>query len=216
MSWRFGDFELDPATRELRRGGERVPLAPKALRLLELLLERRPAAVSRQEIRDMLWPDTIVADSNLPSLVWDLRQAIGDEPRGRYLRTVRGFGYAFSGDAEWDGGRIGARGRPRQAPRLVWGDQSFTLEHGNNVVGRGPEAAILLDAPSVSRSHARIVVDGGSAVLEDLRSKNGTWLNGKRVQGVRDLRDGDEIRLGSVQMLFRSLPHGSSTATVPE
>lgn len=216
VSWRFGDFELDPATRELRRGGQAVPLAPKALNLLELLLERHPAAVARSEIRDVLWPDTIVADSNLPSLVWDLRQAIGDEPRGLYLRTVRGFGYAFSGEARWDGGHAGATTRPRRAPRLVWGDQAFPLEHGENVLGRGPEAAVLLDAPSVSRSHARIVVDGARSVLEDLRSKNGTWLNGDPVRSARELHDGDEIRLGSVQVLFRSLPHGYSTATVPE
>jgi pSer/pThr/pTyr-binding forkhead associated (FHA) protein len=60
------------------------------------------------------------------------------------------------------------------------------------------------------------VVDGGSAVLEDLRSKNGTWLNGDPVRGTHELRDGDEIRLGAVQLLFRSMPHGYSTATVPE
>jgi hypothetical protein len=169
--------------------------------------------VSRQEIRGTLWPDTIVADSNLPSLVWDVRQAIGDEPRGRSLRTVRRFGYAFSGEAAWVG--AGVASRRSQAPRLVWGDKALALEHGDNVLGRGPEAAVLLDAPSVSRSHARIVVDGARSALEDLQSKNGTLLNGERVRGPRELRDGDEIRLGAVQLLFRTRSVGHTTATVP-
>ena len=108
MSWRFGECELDVATRELTRDGRPVPLTPKALQLLELLLERHPAAVSREEIRDALWPDTVVSESNLASLVWELRSAIGDSPRGRFVRTVRGFGYAFSGDAE----PLGAEGSP--------------------------------------------------------------------------------------------------------
>jgi DNA-binding winged helix-turn-helix (wHTH) protein len=216
VSWRFGKFELDPATRELRRGGQAVPLAPKALQLLELLLERRPTAVSRQEIRDVLWPDTIVADSNLPSLVWDVRQAIDDQPRGRLLRTVRGFGYAFSGEVEDVGAPPSRGGRVRGAPRLVWGDRAFALEPGENVLGRGPEASVLLDAPSVSRRHARILVRGVRSLLEDLRSKNGIWLNGERVRDPRELHDGDELRLGSVQVLYRSLPHGYSTATAPE
>jgi Tol biopolymer transport system component/DNA-binding winged helix-turn-helix (wHTH) protein len=100
MSWGFGECELDRATRELTRDGQPVSLTPKALLLLELLLERHPAAVSRDEIRDVLWPDTAVADSNLASLVWELRSAIGDTPPGRFVRTVRGFGYAFSGDVQ--------------------------------------------------------------------------------------------------------------------
>ena len=215
MSWRFGDFELDPATRELRRGGQAVPLAPKALSLLELLLKGHPAAVSREEIRDVLWPDTIVAGSNLPSLVWDLRQAIGDEPRGRYLRTVRGFGYAFSGEVEQTG--AGRRGpEARDGPRLVWGEQALLLREGASVVGRDPEGAVFLDAPSVSRRHARIVRQGPRVTLEDLQSKNGTLLNGEPVRDVRDLRDGDEIRLGALQMLFRCRGVSQPTATLPE
>jgi DNA-binding winged helix-turn-helix (wHTH) protein len=216
VSWRFGDFELDPATRELRRGAETVPLAPKAFRLLALLLERHPAAVSRQDIRDVLWPDTVVADSNLPSLVWGLREAIEDRPPGRLLRTVRGFGYAFSGKVERVGpGAQGREARGRDGPRLVWGDQAYPLGEGVSIVGRDPEAAVFLDAPSVSRRHARLVLQGPRVLLEDLQSKNGTSLNGEPVHGVLELRDGDEIRLGSVQLLFRSRGVGQPTATVP-
>jgi DNA-binding winged helix-turn-helix (wHTH) protein len=210
MSWRFGDCVLDIRTRELTRAGRAVPVTPKALRLLELLLERRPAAVSRQEIRDVLWPDSIVSDSSLDSLVWELRSAVGDEPRGRFLRTVRGFGYAFSGDAASPSGTLS----PAAAtPRLVWGDRTLPLRPGENVLGRDLDAAVCLDSSTVSRHHARVHVDGAHALLEDLGSKNGTRLNDERVRDARELHDGDVIRLGAVQLLFRNLPFEGSTAT---
>ena len=75
---------------------------------------------------------------------------------------------------------------------------------------------VLIDAASVSRHHARIVVAGSSEVIEDLGSKNGTRLNGAPVGTGRELRDGDEIRLGTVQLLFRSLPRDATTATARE
>ena len=213
MSWRFGECELDRATRELTRGGTAVPLTPKALRLLELLLGRHPAAVSRLDIRDTLWPDTIVSESNLDSLIWELRSAIGDRSRGGMLRTVRGFGYAFSGDVEPLTSGVAAPSVSGAQLRLVWGDRVLSLTAGENVVGRDKDAAICLDAASVSRHHARILVEGPRATLEDLGSKNGTRLNGERVSGTRELQDGDAIRLGEVQMLFRSLPFDEATAT---
>lgn len=211
MSWRFGECKLDRATRELTRGGRPVPLTPKALRLLEFLLERHPAAVSRQEIRDTLWPDTIVSESNLDSLIWELRSAIGDRSRGGMLRTVRGFGYAFSGDVEPLTGGVAAPVTHGAELRLVWGDRVLSLTAGENLLGRDKKAAVCLDAASVSRHHARILVEGPRVTLEDLGSKNGTRLNGERVEGPRELEDGDAIRLGEVQLLFRSLPFDGST-----
>ena len=216
MSWHFGEFKLDRTTRELSRGGTPVPLTPKALRLLELLLERHPAAVSRHEIRDTLWPDTIVSESNLDSLIWELRSAIGDRSRGGMLRTVRGFGYAFSGDVEPLTSGVAALAVPGAQLRLVWGDRVLSLTAGENVLGRDKDAAVCLDAASVSRHHARIVVEGPRVTLEDLGSKNGTRLNGERLDGTRELQDGDAIRLGEVQLLFRSLPFDGSTVAERE
>jgi DNA-binding winged helix-turn-helix (wHTH) protein len=213
MSWRFGECELNRATRELSRQGSVVPLTPKALRLMELLLERHPAAVSRHEIRDTLWPDTVVSDSNLDSLIWELRTAIGDKPRGGALRTVRGFGYAFSGDVLPLTGTAPPRLPAAIQPRLVWGDRILPLRPGENVLGRDVEATVCLDAASVSRHHARIVVEATRAYLEDLGSKNGTRVNGETLSGARELKDGDQIRLGEVQLLFRCLPFDGPTAS---
>ena len=55
------------------------------------------------------------------------------------------------------------------------------LLEGENVIGRDPDAALWIDHASVSRRHARIVIGGGKATLEDLESKNGTFLNGKSI-----------------------------------
>lgn len=96
MTTAFGEYQLDDARRELLRLGVPVHLTPKAFELLRLLLERRPAAVSKADIHDRIWPGTFVSDVNLATLVFEIREAIGDDPHApRFIRTVRGFGYAF-------------------------------------------------------------------------------------------------------------------------
>ncbi len=71
-----------------------------------------------------------------------------------------------------------------------------------------------IDAPGVSRHHARIRVEKGAATLEDLGSKNGTFLRGEPVTAPTRLEDGDQIRLGSVIVTFRIPPPAGSTETV--
>ena len=83
MAFRFGEAFFDPETRELFRGGENVAISPKALRLIETLIERRPKAVSKRELQDALWPDTYVAEGSLARLVNEVRQAIGDSAEHR-------------------------------------------------------------------------------------------------------------------------------------
>ncbi len=78
------------------------------------------------------------------------------------------------------------------------------LQPGDNIVGRDPKARVWLDSPSVSRHHARIGVGEDGAVLEDLGSKNGTRVRGTVVTGVTPLADGDELRFGSVGLVFRA------------
>ena len=100
----LGDFVLDRATRQLLRGSEERRLEPKAFGLLDLLVEQRPVAISKQEIRDRLWPDTFVSESSLTGLVAQVRHALGDDPRQpRLVRTVHGFGYCVEGlcDGRW-------------------------------------------------------------------------------------------------------------------
>src|SRR5436190_22610708 len=97
----FGPCVLDTATREVVRDGRPVHLTPLAFRLLELLIEQRPRALTKAELQDALWPGTFVTEASLSSLVADLRSAIGDEARGStFIRTVHRHGYAFGGEAK--------------------------------------------------------------------------------------------------------------------
>ncbi len=198
----FGEYALDEARRELLHRGAPVHLTPKAYELLRLLLERRPAAVSKAEIHDRIWPGTFVSDVNLATLVFEIRTAIGDDPHApRYIRTVRGFGYAFCDTVSWE---------PAATPlassghgRLIWGEREFALHDGENILGRTPEAALWVDHGSVSRRHARLTVRDGYACLEDLGSRHGTFVDGARIHESTPLRDGARIALGSVAMVFR-------------
>src|SRR6266851_7428300 len=99
MTIRFGECVLDVGSRQLWRAGTTVHLSPKAFELLKLLVERRPDAVSKSELHQRIWPETFVTDDSLSRLVAELRDAMGDNARSpRFVRTLHGFGYAFSAD----------------------------------------------------------------------------------------------------------------------
>ena len=88
----FGECRLDTAERVLRRNGVVVPLTPKAVSMLELLVRREGTVVSRTEMIQELWPDTFVEEANLTVTVWMLRRALGES----YIRTIPKRGYAFA------------------------------------------------------------------------------------------------------------------------
>jgi DNA-binding winged helix-turn-helix (wHTH) protein len=206
---RFRQCVFDAGSRELLRDGVRQDLSPKAFQLLELFLQARPRAVTKQEIHDQLWPKAFVSDSSLPRLAAEVRAAIGDDAKDpRLLRTVHRFGYAFFGVVTAD-----AAEEAPAACRLVWGERQISLLPGENILGRSGEARVVLDLGRVSRQHARIVVQGGKVVLEDLGSKNGTFLRGQLVTGPSELSDGDEICIGPTVLVFRTSLGNSTTET---
>ncbi len=79
------------------------------------------------------------------------------------------------------------------------GHRRFVLAEGINTIGREPVCAVCINDPSVSRGHARIVIEDGRATLEDLKSKNGTQVMGQVITGAVVLNDGDEIEFGHVK-----------------
>lgn len=217
MRVRFGDCVLDSDTRQLSVRDRPVHLTPKAFQFLELLLQSRPRAVPKREIHEHLWPGTFVSDGALASLLVEVRSAIGDNARKpRFVRTVHRFGYAFSGPVEEP--RIGVSKLADQKPiyRLLWGNREVELHGGENLLGRDENAVVWIDDALVSRRHARIVIDGSGALLEDLGSKNGTYLRGEKIDGSRKLADGDEVTIGPASMIFRVFKQTASTATAVE
>jgi DNA-binding winged helix-turn-helix (wHTH) protein len=97
----FRELTFDAAARRVSRDGREIRLTRKAFDLLALLVERRPDAISRDDIHARLWPDTFVAEITLHSLVSEIRRAIGDDAnQPLFIRTVHGFGYAFIGESD--------------------------------------------------------------------------------------------------------------------
>ena len=155
-----------------------------------------------------------MAEGSLANVVFEVRSALGDDPRQpRFLRTVHGFGYAFCGEAV----PLSRDGHPQESSdqifRLLWGNREVALSDGENILGRGTDSLVWIDAQSVSRRHAVLNVAAGLATLEDLGSKNGTFVNGIRLSSPVALRDGDELRVGSVPMTLTIYARPGSTET---
>jgi DNA-binding winged helix-turn-helix (wHTH) protein len=208
------DWALDTDTHQLVRSGDVVHVSPKAFDLLTTLLRERPRALSKVELRDSIWPHTFVSETSLANLIAELRSALGDEAgQPRYIRTVHRHGYAFCGTATNAAAAPPASGSDRV--HLLVRDREIALTPGTHVLGREPEAAVWIDSTQVSRHHARIVVTGTGASIEDLGSKNGTFVNRARVVSVQPLSDRDEIDLGPERLVVRVLGDAASTQTQP-
>jgi DNA-binding winged helix-turn-helix (wHTH) protein len=213
MRFRFGDCVLDTERRELERDGEGVRLSPKAYRLLALLVEHRPRALSKEELHEGVWQGVHVSDKSLSNLVSELRAAIGDHsPDERMVRTVHGFGFAFDAPAVVLAGAVPDL-EGGSSCWLVWGERAIPLAPGESVLGRDPRAVAGCGDPHLSRRHARITVREDAALLEDMGSRNGTWHNGSRLVAPVQLEDGDEIRVGPLVLRFRSSSVDASTAS---
>jgi DNA-binding winged helix-turn-helix (wHTH) protein len=210
---RFGPFEADLRTGELRRAGKAIELQELPFRILAALLERPGELVTREELRAIAWPDGVFVDfeHGLNKAVNKIRRALDDRvDQPRYLGTLPGRGYRFIAEVEPPEGP----GPSRATCRILWDSRTIPLSEGPNVIGRDPAATVFVDSSTVSRRHAVIVVSADGATLEDLASKNGTYLRGRRVFAPTPLADGDELAVGSARMSFRSSVAASTkTAT---
>lgn len=93
------------------------------------------------------------------------------------------------------------------------GEREIEMTQDSVTFGRGEECDIVLPERQVSREHIRVYREGEQYFIEDLESKNGTWLNGQQIKGVNRLFDGDEIHLAlAVRMQFIG---SGSTAPLP-
>lgn len=209
----LGECEFDSGRRLLLRHGRAEPLSPKAFQLLELLLDRRPEAIAKAELLERLWPGAFVSDASLYNLVAEVRAALGEASRSpRFIRTVPRYGYAFHGDAR-PAPAVDIQAPAAAGAYLLLGRREWLLSEGSNLIGRDRDCAIRIDSVTVSRRHARVVVRPERSTIEDLQSKNGTDVNGQRVEQPVPLTDGDQIRVGSVTVTFRIPKSLASTVT---
>jgi DNA-binding winged helix-turn-helix (wHTH) protein len=213
---RFGEFVLDVDLRQLRGPSGDLHLSPKAFDLLALLVANRTRVLSKVELQEQLWPQTFVIDTNLASLIAEIREALNDDAKHpRFIRTAHRVGYAFCGTVADDSTTPPVAIASLHLCWLLKDGRRIPLLPGDNILGRDLEGAIEIDSPSVSRRHARIRVLERDATIEDLESKNGTYVRGERVSAAPvPLSDGDELRIGSVSLRFRQQTTSGSTMTL--
>ena len=215
MQVRFGEFTVDTGSRQLWQGDTERHLSPKAFEFMCLLLINRPRALSKAELHERLWPSTFVSDAALSSLVAEVRAALGESAKAEgVVRTLHRFGYAFVGATSQSEERA-----PSTDDRLrcwvIWQWGRVGLKDGDHLLGRDEDVAVWLESATVSRHHARIRIRGLDATVEDLGSRNGTFLRGERLIAPASLNDGDEITVGEVQIRFRRVEPGAPTAPLP-
>jgi DNA-binding winged helix-turn-helix (wHTH) protein len=225
---KFAEFELDVGAYELRRQDGPLKLEKLPMEVLILLVQRAGTLVQRSEIQTMLWsPDVYVEhDSAINTAVRKIRRTLGDDAeRPRFVETVVGKGYRFIAPVESDADSAAqSRARDRrsstQSQRMfpsysvTRGSQEFILEAGETVFGRDPAAGVYVDHPSVSRRHACIAIGSRGAVLEDLKSRNGTFVNGRRIDQPTDIDHGAIIGLGPITLTFSVMAAPASTQSI--
>jgi hypothetical protein len=182
-----------------------VRLRPRVMEVLLVFVDRAGEVVSKTELVDAVWPGGFVADNTVTHAVQELRAALGDDPSApRYLETVHRRGYRLIPHPEEV--KPVAGGAPLDGARFVLrGDHcEVFLADGENTVGRAGDAHVVVDSPKVSRFHARIVVTPNGVTIEDLGSKNGTFVGSTRIDVLTPLIDGDVVRVGSTSFELRS------------
>jgi DNA-binding winged helix-turn-helix (wHTH) protein len=228
--FRFGEFELDLAAYALRRTRKPIKLEKIPMEVLILLVENAGALVGREHIRAALWgADVFVEhDSAINTAVRKVRHALDDDAeKPRFVETVVSKGYRFiapverSRDSPEQSRGIEAASSPSHRwrgrfPRycLTRGREEFVLGAGANLLGRDVNARVYVEHPSVSRRHASISIESDRAMLEDLKSRNGTFVDGRRVDAPTEIRHGAIIGMGPITLTFLVLSGAASTKSV--
>ena len=115
MQWRFGPFRLDLANACLWRGEQRLTLRPKTFDILVYLIEHAGELVTKEDLFDTVWPDTVVADGVLTTSLGELRKVLGETARQpSFIATVHRRGYRFIGQVSAE--NLGEMADPPSAP----------------------------------------------------------------------------------------------------
>jgi DNA-binding winged helix-turn-helix (wHTH) protein len=214
VRFHVGDWFVEPAIGRLSRGSREAHLEPKVMQVLQCLALRPGELVSKREITDAVWEVEYITDNRLNRAVADLRRALEDSATNpSFVETIPTMGYRLVAPVVMED-EPEMPLVPGVSPfKLETADRAYPLVEGENIIGRGVEAGIRVDSEWVSRTHAKIVVARGRASIEDLGSKNGTYIRGVRVDEPLELHDGDEITVGRGLMMFRFVTVLGSTRT---
>ena len=199
VTYRFGPFRLVPDQRLLERDGTPVALTAKAFDLLAALVQQRTRALSKDELLALVWPGSVVEEGNLSQQVFVLRRTLADA--GECVATVPRHGYRFVAPVVEEHAPLALGGDEPSLPGLGRAPVSASRGLHRDWSRRRcrPEDSL----PSISRHHARVVVRGLAATIEDLGSRHGTWRGTRTsVRGLVPLSGGDEIKLGTALLVY--------------
>lgn len=208
-SFRLDEWIVEPDLNTLSRGTETVRIEAKVMEVLVFLASRGSRLVTRQEIFDGVWGTEFICDNTLTHSISKLRKTLGDDARNpRFIETIHRRGYRMMVPVTSLEGRETADPGRASRYRILCGTRSVQLRQGLNLIGRAAEATVRVDSVWVSRHHACITVEGRNATLEDLDSRNATFLNGFKLTRPMPLTEGDTIYLGKLSNALRFITVG--------
>jgi DNA-binding winged helix-turn-helix (wHTH) protein len=190
-AYAFGAFVVDPLKRRLWRDRQLVPISAKTFDVLVLLLEHRDAVVSKDELLNRVWPDTVVQENNLARQISSLRRVLGQRPDEHdYVVTIPGHGYRFVAVVQALAGVPPELQSPSESPsqwtsdrrpRGHWISRAALLGvSGLVLVATGAVVTLLLrDAPGrvePRRSLARVTYDEAGLPRDAAWAPDGRWL----------------------------------------
>jgi DNA-binding winged helix-turn-helix (wHTH) protein len=212
--FQLGDWLVEPTLDRISRDGQFVRLRPRAMDVLICLALASGKLASKQNIIDAVWRTEYVSEHALTQVIAELRSALGDDARNPiYIENIPRRGYRLVAAVTPVAVSVPAARDASLPFKLQSEDGDHPLTQGPNINGRMGDADICIDRTEVSRCHARIAVVGTTATIEDLGSKNGTFLNGERLEGPALLANGDEIWIGRSVARLRFLIEGEPTMT---
>lgn len=184
----FADFEVDEEVFELRkprgpgRAGEPVSIAPLPLKLLLHLLHQYPAAPSKDELMEALWPGTVVSEASLSQAVRAVRVALGEGARGDgIVQTVRGRGFKIGVPVRIDGRADEPAETISRGPLL---GREAELERGRAALDRAlqgqPRFLVLLGAPGIGKTRL------GEELAAEARRQGALVLMGRGLESDQE------------------------------
>ena len=210
----LGNWMVEPTLDRISHDGREVRLRPRAMDVLTVLSLAAGKLVSKRDLIDTVWHTEFVSDHALTQVIAELRAALGDNAGNpSFIENIPRRGYRLVASVTPVVDSALSNHGVSMPFKLETDNGTCQLSQGQNVIGRTDEADICLDKTEVSRCHAMITVQGTSAIIEDLGSKNGTYVNGRQLEGPATLNNGDEIWIGRSVARMRFLIEGEPTKT---
>src|SRR5262245_60922198 len=193
--YEFDNFRIDLTERALLREGEFVSLTQKAFEVLVELVERRGGIVSKEELMEKVWPDTIVEESNLTQNIYTLRKALGQTPDGEgYIVTVPRRGYRFAASVR----ELAEEEKPQSEPASIKldGDLSVKSDAPAAAPRNESDEGLIISETTISKSfpmyglspRAFKILSAAAVLL--IATASGAWFiiqKNRRVDPSRDM-----------------------------